>query len=289
VSGLRRRTEASRRRRFEDPGVSLGEFSKSFVRCGRCWPAGVATGSCKLRSRAVRSHGVWRRQDCWCTCGVEVLRSSSAVPSRGDMRARRNRSGSLDAGRLGRRHEPFGSVTGRSAAASRDEREQVARRRHGGPGAGAGVRKNKAGASVDLCARRPARRTRNSSGSVVRLHAEPKGGASQGTFEQLHRHAAGGCVLGVRPTLPDRTHSGSGLLGVRAEKVLTIFTSRTNRRWARKRSGALGNSMPSRKTFRTTAQRTPPGAPRGQPAAAGISGSTRLWPSCQGNRTRRKP
>jgi len=61
--------------------------------------------------------------------------------------------GTLDAGGLGGRNERVTCVAGGSVAASRDERDEVARRRHAGSGAGARQRQNKNRAAVDLCSR----------------------------------------------------------------------------------------------------------------------------------------
>ena len=54
---------------------------------------------------------------------------------------------------------------------------------------------------------------------------------------------------GFDADLRSRTHSGSGLLGARAQKVLRPATWRTNRRSQRKRWSASAHCMPSKKKF----------------------------------------
>jgi transposase len=80
--------------------------------------------------------------------------------------------------------------------------------------------KNQDRPTVDLRARRSAGRRPDSSSSVVRLFAGSQGGTPASTPEQVYGHIAGGCLRRVRADLRNRTHSGSGLLGACAQKVL---------------------------------------------------------------------
>ena len=77
-----------------------------------------------------------------------------------------------------------------------------------------------------------------------------KGEHPQAHLSKFTGHAAGGWLRGVRADLRRRSHSGSGLLGACAQKVLRSARWRTNRLSRRKRWNASASCMPSKSDIR---------------------------------------
>lgn len=121
-------------------------------------------------------------------CRCRNSRSPSAVPTVGDLRARRHRTGALDIGRLGRRREPHADAAGGRGEAPRARDRKAARRRHADSGAGAGQRLPEDGAAADLRLRRLPGGRQRGAGHVVRLLGGPEGRSSAAASEGLSRH-----------------------------------------------------------------------------------------------------
>ena len=111
-------------------------------------PGAGAIAADAARSRRPRHAGA--------SAGLEILRSSAAVPAERDLCPRRPRPRPLDPERLGRPGGLAAAADRRRHPQPRLRRREGPRRRHAGPGAGAWPRPHPDRTIMGLCPRRPA-------------------------------------------------------------------------------------------------------------------------------------
>ena len=196
---LRWQSASARRRRFRDAGVRAGAFRSDPGGAPEAELLGLRAHRASAGAEPTHRPRSARAGPAGPRAGGQVRRPPPALPAIGDLRARRHRTGSLDAGRLGRRRQRRPGTAGRATEAVRHEHRQAARRRYAGPGAGAGERQNQNRAPVDLRAGRSSGWRRCGAGGMVRLLAESQGRASGTALERFSRHAAGRRLCRFQP------------------------------------------------------------------------------------------
>src|SRR5689334_10862652 len=128
------------------------------------------------------------------SAGLEILRSSAALPTEPDLRPRRPGPRPLDHERLGR---PGGLATAtdrRRHPQPRLRRREGPRRRHAGPGAGARPWPHPDWTIVGLCPRRPPVLRSRAAGGGLLLQPRSRRRASGSPSRALHGVSTGRCI-----------------------------------------------------------------------------------------------